>query len=136
MKVLKRLLVVSLPILSAACASLPGVSIVAPPAERINPPQLPPPAPCLAPIETPPLNELPTLPDLIAAPEGAPRESLEWWRQAARHFESRARRAEMVQSFATNIADDERQARVSNAENQQACAAALRTREAQNAPVG
>ena len=136
MKVSKLLLAASLPIWSAACASLPGMSIVDRPPERTALPALPPPTVCLAPIDEPAAQPLPTLPDLAPAPAGQPRETVAWWRQAAQHFEVRARRAELTQSFASSIAEEERLTRRANADNQRACADELRARDALNAPVG
>lgn len=77
-------------------------------------------------------RELPTLP--AEAPEPGPfQDTLPWWRAAARHFESRAQRAEVVQAFAVNVADDERTAREVNADTARTCAGILQAREA---PVG
>lgn len=99
-------------------------------------PAMPPPSSCLTPTEEPAPQAIPALPAEVAAPDGPPRETVSWWRQAAQHFESRARRAELTQAFAASIAEDERLVRRINAENQQACAEELRAREARSAPVG
>lgn len=135
MKPWKLLLVAALPIWSAACASLPGVSIVARPPTDSPAPRLPPPAACLASTAEPTPRDLPSLPPETAAP-GPQQNTLAWWRGAALYFESRARRAEITQSFAANVAEDERLARTENAVNQQACATQLRERDAAEAPVG
>lgn len=97
---------------------------------------LPPPVPCLTAAAEPAPRPLPELPALVVPPlESAPH-NLEWWRALALHFESRARRAELTQSFAANVADDEREARIANGQNLEACGAELRARDQGSAPVG
>jgi hypothetical protein len=46
-----------------------------------------------------------------------------------RHFQSRTTRAEITQSYAVNVADEERRVRIDNAANQNACADQLEARE-------
>ena len=133
MKRLLRPLAVLLPIWSAACASLPGVSIVAPP-PSLTLEQAPSPALCLQDPLTPQSLPIPELPALIAPPPGEPRETVAWWRGVAQHFESRARRAELTQSYAVNVADAERDTRETNATVQIGCADRLRARD--ETPVG
>lgn len=133
MKQLLRPLAVLLPILSAACASLPGASLVAPPA-ALTLEQTPAPALCLQEPTSPQTLPIPELPALISPPVGEQRNTVEWWRGAALHFESRARRAELTQSYAVNVADAERETRETNAAVQVGCADRLRARE--NTPVG
>lgn len=137
MKALKVLLAAALPILSAACASFPGVSIVDRPSPMEPARSLPPPLSCLTPPLEPATNNPPQLPELIPPPAGSPRSDNDaaWYRLAARHFESRARRAELTQSFAVNVADAERDARISNQVTQQTCAFELQERVG-DAPVG
>jgi hypothetical protein len=65
---------------------------------------------------------------------GVQRETVAWWRGIAVHFESRARRAELTQSYAVNVADEERRTRETNAAAQIGCAERLRARD--DAPVG
>lgn len=137
MKLLLRLSVGLLPILSGACASLPGTRIVAAPAP-LTVEALPPPSICLQTPVVPAMQPTPDLPPLIPPPVATSdqsRRSAAWWEAVAAHFESRARRAELTQSFAVNIADAEREAREANAATQIACADRLRAREEQT-PVG
>lgn len=133
---MKRLLLplAGLPlILNAACASLPGQTIVDPPA-AMAPESPPPPSLCLTEPEAPQSLPAPSLPALISPPLGAQQETVAWWRGTALHFESRARRAELAQSYAVNVADEEREKRETNAAVQIGCADRLRARDA--APVG
>ena len=83
---------------------------------------------------TPQTLAIPELPALIAPPTGEPRETVTWWRGVALHFESRARRAELTQSYAVNVADVERETRETNAAVQIGCAERLRARD--ETPVG
>lgn len=136
MKVSKLLLAAALPILNAACASFPGVSIVDPPSERVAAPSLPPPIACLTPAAEPTISQPPQLPDLLPPPVGAPQNTAAWQRLAALHFESRARRAELAQAYAANAADAEREVRISNAITHRACMEELQQRDDGEAPVG
>jgi hypothetical protein len=78
------------------------------------------------------------LPALIAPPVGDAQNTVAWWRLAAQHFESRARRAELAQAFAVNVADAEREARISNAITHSVCATELQERDVapSETPVG
>lgn len=117
-------------ILSAACASLPGMASVPPPDQAAPPPALPIPLPCQLAPEEPERIQVPSLPAEVAPPTGA-RETLEWWRGLALHFQSRALRAETVQATAANVAEEERRTRLQNANNQTDCTAQLRNRAAE-----
>lgn len=135
MKRLLQLSAVGLLTMSAACASLPGVSIVPRPEPAPETPRLPVPSICLQDPATPSMREPPALPPEAPPPlANAPRDAA-WYRLAAVHFESRAQRAEITSSFASNVADDERRVREENAAASVSCADQLRAREA-NAPVG
>ncbi len=54
----------------------------------------------------------------------------------ALYFENRARRSELAQAFAVNVAEQEREARLDIADNLATCGAILRERDASSAPVG
>lgn len=126
---LSSLVMVGLPlILSAACASLPGASTVEAP-QPVTLAALPPPPICLIPPVAPDQQTSPTLPDLVAAPEGPIVDNVRYWRAMATHLGSRALRAEITSSFAANVADGERSARVDNALVQTGCTMALEARE-------
>jgi hypothetical protein len=73
---------------------------------------------------------VPSLPAEEPAATGRPRPNdVEWLQQMLRHFQSRTIRAEITQSFAVNVADEERRVRIDNATNQNACADQLQARE-------
>lgn len=97
---------------------------------------LPPPVPCLTAAAEPETTEAPTLPPLVVAPSESAPHTNEWWRALALHFESRARRAELAQAFAFGTAEHEREARIANGQNLEACGAELRARDQGSAPVG
>lgn len=128
MKVSTLLSAAALPILSAACASLPGAPIAHPPVIQ-EAAHLPPPVSCLTAPQEPTANPSPTLPELASPPPRPQQPTLAWWRAAATYFESRARRSELAQAFAANVADSERDARIANAITQNACAQELRERD-------
>lgn len=77
----------------------------------------------------PEMQPIPELPPLILPPSGEQSDNRDWWRALAFHYESRARRAEITQSFAVNIADAEREARESNAATAIGCTLVLRARD-------
>ena len=129
MKLFRRLLAGLLLILTEACASLPGVSIVTRPELVQAAPPLPPPEVCLADPETPAELPLPSLPNPIPAPIYPVQETTAWWRGAALFFQNVATRAQMAQAFGANVAENERDARISDAAKMVACATALRARE-------
>lgn len=125
-------------ILSGACASLPGQRIATPPAP-LTVQALPPPPICLLVPAVPAMQPVPELPPLIPPPVATSdqsRNTSAWWEAVAAHFESRARRAELTQSFAVNIADAERDAREANAATQIGCADRLRARDETPPAVG
>lgn len=73
---------------------------------------------------------MPTLPAEEPAAAGRARPNdVDWLQAMLRHFQSRTTRAEITQSYAVNVADEERRVRVDNAANQNACADQLEARE-------
>lgn len=131
---MKRLLQLSaalLPILSGACASLPGVPSVelpTPPPVQVS---LPPPAICLQDPQTVQSSPPPTLPPEAPAPAGNPRDTVSWWRSAAEYFQARAIRAEIASVYATNRADEVIRVAEDNAAVQVACAEQLIARQSE-----
>lgn len=122
-----------LPLISlAACASFPGLATVAPPDQPPPAASLPPPAICLTEPEAPQTIPVPALPAEAPAPSQPPQlSSVLWLRGALEHFQSRTVRAEIVQGYAANVADEERRVRETNATAQVGCADRLRARDTQ-----
>jgi len=115
---------------TGACASLPGASIVPRPEARPEQPQLPVPTVCRVRADEPTSLPLPTLPPEEPAVPGRARPTdVDWLQGMLRHFQSRTLRAEVTQSYAVNVADEERRVRLENATNQNGCADQLEARE-------
>lgn len=119
-----------LPILNAACVSLPGRAIVPPPGPAAQVAALPPPTACLADPAEPAAQTPPTLPPELPQPNDPPQATLAWLTANGAYWARRAQRSEVLAGFAANIAEEERRTRQENAANQSDCKNQLAARDA------